>query len=90
MWPRPTSNCAALTRRFDAQLEITRSTIKARQDSLQLTQSLEKYGAGSLADTRQAEELLYGAKANQPGHPPLCHPEELTCLGQVKGAMNGC
>ena len=20
----------------------------------------------------------------------LCHPEELTCLGQVKGAMNGC
>jgi outer membrane protein, multidrug efflux system len=54
MWPRPTSNCAALPRRFDAQLEITLSTIKARQDSLQLTQSLEKYGAGSLADTRQA------------------------------------
>jgi multidrug efflux system outer membrane protein len=62
-------------RSLDAQLEITRSTIKARQDSLQLTQSLEKYGAGSLADTRQAEELLYGAKANLPGHPPLCHPE---------------
>jgi len=41
-------------RSLDAQLEITRSTIKARQDSLQLTQSLEKYGAGSLADTRQA------------------------------------
>ena len=53
-------------RSLDAQLEITRSTIKARQDSLQLTQSLEKYGAGSLADTRQAEELLYGAKANLP------------------------
>jgi hypothetical protein len=41
-------------RNLDAQLEITRSTIKARQDSLQLTQSLEKYGAGSLAGARQA------------------------------------
>jgi multidrug efflux system outer membrane protein len=53
-------------RRLDAQLEITRSTIQARQDSLQLTQSLEKYGAGSLADTRQAEELLHAAQANLP------------------------
>src|SRR5580704_8313777 len=53
-------------RSLDAQLEITKSTIKARQDSLQLTQSLEKYGAGSLADTRQAEELLHTAQANQP------------------------
>lgn len=53
-------------RSLDAQLEITKSTIKARQDSLNLTQSLEKYGAGSLADTRQAEELLYGAQANLP------------------------
>ena len=42
MWPRPTSNCAALPRRFDAHLEITNGTIKARQDSLQWTQSLEK------------------------------------------------
>src|ERR1700678_395193 len=53
-------------RSLDAQLEITRSTIKARQDSLKLTQSLEKYGAGSLADTRQAEELLHAAQANLP------------------------
>lgn len=53
-------------RSLDAQLEITKSTIKARQDSLQLTQSLEKYGAGSLADTRQAEELLHAAEANLP------------------------
>lgn len=53
-------------RSLDAQLEITKSTIKARQDSLQLTQSLEKYGAGSLADTRQAEELLHAAQANLP------------------------
>ena len=53
-------------RSLDAQLEITKNAIKARQDSLQLTQSLEKYGAGSLADTRQAEELLHTAEANLP------------------------
>jgi len=53
-------------RSLDAQLEITKSTIKAREDSLKLTQSLEKYGAGSLADTRQAEELLHTAQANLP------------------------
>jgi multidrug efflux system outer membrane protein len=53
-------------RSLDAQLEITKNTIKARQGSLQLTQTLEKYGAGSLADTRQAEELLHAAQANLP------------------------
>ena len=53
-------------RSLDAQLEITNNTIKAREDSLKLTQSLEQYGAGSRADTRQAEELLYTAKANLP------------------------
>jgi outer membrane protein, multidrug efflux system len=53
-------------RSLDAQLEITQSTIKARQDSLQLTQTLEAHGAGSLADTRQAEELLHTAQANLP------------------------
>lgn len=53
-------------RSLDAQLNITKSTIEARQDSLQLTQTLEKYGAGSLADTRQAEELLHAAQANLP------------------------
>jgi multidrug efflux system outer membrane protein len=53
-------------RSLDAQLEVTKNTISARQDSLKLTQSLEKYGAGSLADTRQAEELLHTAQANLP------------------------
>jgi multidrug efflux system outer membrane protein len=53
-------------RSFDSQLEITKNTIQARQDSLKLTQSLENYGAGSRADTRQAEELLYTAQANLP------------------------
>ena len=46
-------------RSLDAQLEITRSTIKARKESLQLTLALEQNGAASLADMRQAEELLH-------------------------------
>ncbi|WP_263385130.1 efflux transporter outer membrane subunit [Granulicella arctica] len=53
-------------RSLDAQLQITGNTIKAREDSLKLVTSLEQYGAGSLADTRQAEELLHAARANLP------------------------
>jgi len=53
-------------RSLDAQLTITENTIKARQDSLRLTQALETGGAGSLADVRQAEELLHAAQANLP------------------------
>jgi len=53
-------------RSLDSQLEITQSTIKARKDSLQLTQLLEQHGAASLADVRQAEELLHAAQANLP------------------------
>jgi multidrug efflux system outer membrane protein len=53
-------------RSLDAQLSITENTIKARQESLKLTQTLEEHGAGSLADVRQAEELLHAAQANLP------------------------
>lgn len=53
-------------RSLDGQLKITQDTIQAREDSLKLTQSLEKYGAGSRADTSQAEELLHTARANMP------------------------
>ena len=53
-------------RSLDAQLEITHKTIGARTDSLKLVATLQKYGAGSLADTRQAEELLHAAEANLP------------------------
>lgn len=51
---------------LDAQRAITESTIQARKQSLQLTQALDQHGAGSLADVRQAEELLYTAQANLP------------------------
>ena len=53
-------------RSLDAELTITQNTIKARQESLQLTQTLEEHGAGSLADVRQAEESLHAAQANLP------------------------
>src|SRR3984885_1613534 len=53
-------------RSLDAQMAITENTIKARKDSLQLTQALEQHDAGSLADVRQAEELLHAAQANLP------------------------
>lgn len=53
-------------RGLDAQLTITQKTIAVRRESLQLTQALEQRGAGSLADVRQAEELLDTAEANLP------------------------
>jgi outer membrane protein, multidrug efflux system len=53
-------------RSLDAQTTITENTIKARRESLELTQALEEHGAGSLADVSQAEELLHAAQANLP------------------------
>ncbi|HEY0757903.1 MAG TPA: efflux transporter outer membrane subunit [Acidisarcina sp.] len=48
-------------RALDRQLEIAHSTLATRQDSLKLTQTLERRGAAPLADVRQAEQLLYTA-----------------------------
>jgi multidrug efflux system outer membrane protein len=53
-------------RALDAQLAITKQTIQTRQQSLDLTNTLEQGGNTSLADVRQAEELLYTAKAQLP------------------------
>jgi multidrug efflux system outer membrane protein len=53
-------------RALDAQLAITKQTIQTRQQSLDLTNKLEQGGNTSLADVRQAEELLYTAKAQLP------------------------
>ncbi len=53
-------------RSLDSQLEITRSTIEARENSVKLIQALQKGGAASLEDLRQAEELLHAAQANFP------------------------
>ena len=53
-------------RTLDSELEITRRTLEARKQSLQLTETLEQGGSGTLADVRQAEQLLYTAAAAIP------------------------
>ncbi len=53
-------------RALDRQLEITQQTIKVRQDSLNLTKTLESGGSVPLSDVRQAEQLLYTATSQVP------------------------
>jgi multidrug efflux system outer membrane protein len=53
-------------RALDRQLEITKQTLKARQDSLDLTKTLESGGSVPLSDVRQAEQLLYTATSEVP------------------------
>ncbi len=53
-------------RALDSQLEITRQTIKVRQDSVDLTKTLESGGSVPLSDLRQAEQLLYAATSEVP------------------------
>lgn len=53
-------------RALDRQLEITQQTIKVRQDSLNLTKTLEGGGSVPLSDVRQAEQLLYTATSQVP------------------------
>jgi multidrug efflux system outer membrane protein len=55
-------------RTLDAELAITKDTLKARKDSLDLTNKLEQGGNNSLADVRQAEELYYTALAQIPSY----------------------
>lgn len=51
-------------RELDLELEISRQTLTARQDSLSLTQIRADRGATSLLDVRQAEQLVFGAGAS--------------------------
>ncbi|WP_255550850.1 efflux transporter outer membrane subunit [Granulicella sp. dw_53] len=53
-------------RTLDRQLEIARQTLKIRQDSVQLTETLESGGSAPLSDVRQAEQLLYTASSQIP------------------------
>ena len=53
-------------RALDRELEITKQTLKARQDSLELTKTLESGGSVPLSDVRQAEQLLYTATSEIP------------------------
>lgn len=53
-------------RALDRQLEITKDTLKVRQDSVDLTKTLESGGSVPLSDVRQAEQLLYTASSQIP------------------------
>ena len=53
-------------RALDRQLEITRETLKVREDSVKLTETLERGGSVPLSDVRQAEQLFYTATSQLP------------------------
>ncbi|SNT36284.1 outer membrane protein, multidrug efflux system [Granulicella rosea] len=53
-------------RALDRQLEITKQTLKVRQDSVDLTTKLANGGSVPLSDLRQAEQLLYTASSQLP------------------------
>jgi outer membrane protein, multidrug efflux system len=53
-------------RALDRQLEITKQTLKVRQDSVDLTRTLESGGSVPLSDLRQAEQLYYTASSEVP------------------------
>ena len=53
-------------RELDLELEISQRTYASRQESLQLTQTLETHGFDTLLDVRQSEQLVYTAAAEIP------------------------
>ena len=55
-----------LLRQLDLQLEISRRTLSSRQDSLELTKTLEQHGINTLLDVRQSEQLVYTAASEVP------------------------
>ncbi len=53
-------------RALDSELEISKSTLASRQQSLQLTQFLESHGGASGLDVSQSEQLVYTASETIP------------------------
>jgi len=53
-------------RELDMELEISKSTLKSRQESLALIKHLADHGSASMLDVRQAEELVYTSAENIP------------------------
>jgi multidrug efflux system outer membrane protein len=53
-------------RALDRQLEIAQQASKVRQDSVNLTRTLERGGDAPLSDVREAEQLLYTATSQIP------------------------
>jgi multidrug efflux system outer membrane protein len=77
-------------RTLDAELAITQNELKARKDSLELTQKLDAGGSDSLVDVRQAEELEYTAEAQIPDlERQITQQENSLCilLGRAPGPI---
>ena len=77
-------------RTLDSELAITRDELKARKNSLELTQKLETGGSDSLVDVRQAEELEYTAEAQLPDlERQITQQENSLCilLGRAPGPI---
>jgi outer membrane protein, multidrug efflux system len=53
-------------RELDWALDLSKSTLAARQNSLQLTNVLAKHGSASALDVRQSEQLVYTAAETIP------------------------
>ncbi len=53
-------------RELDLEIEIAQRTLKSRQESLQLVKLQERYGATSMLEVRQAEQLVYTAAGQIP------------------------
>lgn len=53
-------------RQLDLELEISKSTLASRTDSLQLTKTLQQHGINSMLDVRQSEQLVYTAATEVP------------------------
>jgi multidrug efflux system outer membrane protein len=77
-------------RTLDSELAITQNELKARKDSLELTQKLDAGGSDSLVDVRQAEELAYTAEAQIPDlERQITQQENSLCilLGRAPGPI---
>jgi multidrug efflux system outer membrane protein len=77
-------------RELDLELEISKSTLGSRQNSLKLTQLLADHGATSMLDVRQAEQLVFTAAEQVPDLERRIEQQEnfiSTLLGQNPGAV---
>ena len=51
-------------RELDLELDISQRALASRNESLELTKTLEEHGINSILDVRQAEQLVYTAAAD--------------------------
>jgi multidrug efflux system outer membrane protein len=75
-------------RQLDLELEISKNTLNSRQDSLELTKSLEQHGINSLLDVRQSEQLVYTAAEEVPDFERQIQQEE-NAISVLLGANPG-